>query len=113
LTRNVEQTNFLNRGISRYFGEHNMINSLRTWFGQVTTGHGTMILAGTLLSVLAGSTTWGVAAPFLVAGVIGVIWPESSTLQLAGQTVATDVMGMLTAYNNRAATPPAAAKPVV
>jgi hypothetical protein len=86
-------------------------NSLKTWFGEVTTGHGVMILAGTLLSVLSGGMNWTGAAPLLVAGVIGLIWPENAALQAAGQTVATDVAGVVKAYNNKGATPPSPPSP--
>lgn len=82
-----------------------MLNSLRSWLGEVTTGHGMMILSGTLLSVLSGHLTWAGAAPLLTAGVIGLIWPENTTLQTAGQTIATDVEGAIAAYNHKAATP--------
>jgi hypothetical protein len=85
-----------------------MLNSLKTWFGEVTTGHGAMVLSGTLLAVLSGGMTWAGAAPLLVAGVIGLIWPENNALQAAGQAVATDVAGLVTAYNNKGATPPSA-----
>jgi hypothetical protein len=82
-----------------------VINSLTSWFGQVTTGHGVMVLAGTLLSVMSGATSWSGAAPFLAAGVIGLVWPENTALQTAGGTAATDVMGIVGAYNNKG-TPP-------
>ncbi len=83
-----------------------MLNSLKTWLGEVTTGHGVMIISGTLLSVLSGGMTWAGAAPLLAAGVIGLIWPENAALQAAGQAVATDVTGIVSAYNNKSATPP-------
>ncbi len=83
-----------------------MLNSLKTWFGAVTTGHGVMILSGTILAVFSGSMTWTGAAPLLVAGVIGLIWPENTALQTAGQTVATDVTGIVTAYNNKGTATP-------
>jgi hypothetical protein len=82
-----------------------MPNSLKTWFGEVTTGHGAMVLSGSLLAVFSGGMTWAGAAPLLVAGVIGLIWPENNALQTAGQTVATDVAGVVTAYNNKGVTP--------
>lgn len=88
-----------------------MLNSLKTWFGEVTTGHGVMILSGTLLSVLSGSMTWAGAAPLLVAGAIGLVWPENTALQAAGQAAATDVVGIVTAYNNQGATPPSPPSP--
>jgi hypothetical protein len=78
-----------------------MLNSLRTWFGEVTTGHGVMILSGTILSVLSGGMTWAGAAPLLAAGVIGLIWPENTALQTAGQAIASDGVGAVTAYNNK------------
>ena len=82
-----------------------MLNSLKSWLGEVTTGHGVMVLSGTLLSVLSGTMTWATAAPLLTAGVIGLIWPENTALQAAGQAVATDVAGAVAAYNNKGATP--------
>jgi hypothetical protein len=83
-----------------------MLNSLKTWFGEVTTGHGVMVLSGTILSVLSGGMTWAGAAPLLAAGVIGLIWPENTSLQTAGQAVATDLVGVVSAYdNNKSATP--------
>jgi hypothetical protein len=89
-----------------------MHNSLRARFGEVTTGHGVMVLSGTLLAVLSGGMTWAGAAPLLAAGVIGLVWPENTPLQAAGQAVATDVVGVVTAYNNRPASPPSPATPV-
>jgi hypothetical protein len=83
-----------------------MLNLLKTWLGEVTTGHGVMIISGTLLSVLSGGMTWAGAAPLLVAGLIGLVWPENTALQTAGQAVATDVEGAVTAYNNRGTASP-------
>ncbi|HEX3993606.1 MAG TPA: hypothetical protein VHX39_20750 [Acetobacteraceae bacterium] len=65
-----------------------------------------MVLSGTLLSVLFGGMTWAGAAPLLVAGMIGLIWPENAALQAAGQAVATDVAGVVTAYINKGTTTP-------
>jgi hypothetical protein len=78
-------------------------NSLKSWVGQVTTGHGVMILGSTLLAALSGSVNWATAAPLMMAGVIGLIWPENTALRAAGQTVATDIAGLVTAYDNKAA----------
>jgi hypothetical protein len=83
-----------------------VLNSLKTWFGEVTTGHGVMILSGTLLSVLSGGMTWAGAAPLLAAGVIGLIWPENTTLQTAGKADATDLVGVVSAYDRNKALPP-------
>jgi hypothetical protein len=90
-----------------------MINSLKSWLGQVTTGHGFMILAGTLLSVMSGAITWAGAAPLLAAGVVGLVWPENSGLQTAAQTTATDIAGLVNAYTNKGAAAAAGAKPPV
>jgi hypothetical protein len=76
-------------------------NTIKTWFGEVTTGHGFMIIAGALLSVVSGATTWAAAAPFLAAGVVGLLWPENTALQTAAQAAITDLAGMLSAYNNK------------
>jgi hypothetical protein len=94
------------RHIYTYFGEHIMLNSLKTWAGEVTTGHGVMVLSGTLLGILSGQIPWSGAAPLMAAGVIGLIWPENAALQAAGQTVATEAAGLVTAYNNEGTTPP-------
>jgi hypothetical protein len=75
-------------------------NSLTVWFGQVTTGHGFMIIGGTLLAVLGGTTSWAAAAPMLAAGVVGLFWPENTALRTAAQATATDVSTMLAAYNS-------------
>jgi hypothetical protein len=106
LTRFDDPTNFLSpRQIRVLHGEKHLINSLKTWFAQVTTGHGFMIIGSTLLGVLSGSVSWPVAAPLLVAGAIGLAWPENMALQSASQAAATDVAKMLDAYKNRG-TPP-------
>ena len=45
--------------------------SFSEWIGEVTTGHGAMIIGPTLLAVSSGTMTWPTAVPFLVAGVVG------------------------------------------
>ena len=79
---------------------------LTAWSGQVTTGHGFMIIAGTLFSVFTGSVTWTSAAPLLVAAVVGLVWPENTALQTAARATVTDVENVVAAYNNEA-NPPA------
>src|SRR5882762_5555618 len=102
LTRFGDPTNFRPpRQIRVLHGEKHLINSLKTWVAQVTTGHGFMIIAPTLLGVLSGSVSWPVAAPLLVAGAIGLVWPENTALQSASQAAAADVVKMLDAYKNR------------
>ena len=75
--------------------------SIKSWLGQVTTGHGVMILAPTLLSVLSGTTSWSTAAPLLVAGAVGLAWPENTALQSASRSTAENVANMVSAYQNQ------------
>lgn len=62
-----------------------------TWIGQVTTGHGFMVLVPTLLAALSGTMSWTVAFPLLVAGAVGLVWPENAGLKEAAQTAAADL----------------------
>ena len=71
---------------------------LSTWIGQVTTGHGAMILGPALLAAASGTIDWKTAVPFLAAGVIGLLWPENTPMQGAARTVASDVEALITAY---------------
>jgi hypothetical protein len=72
--------------------------SFSDWLGEVTTGHGAMILGPILLAVSSGTMDWPTAMPFLAAGVIGLLWPENTALKTAAQTAATDVEALITAY---------------
>lgn len=63
-----------------------MLPSIRAWYGQVTTGAGCMLLAPTLLALLAHQVTLQQAAPALLAGVVGLIWPENKALMRAVQS---------------------------
>lgn len=72
--------------------------NLNTWIGQVTTGHGAMILGPTLFAAATGSMSWQTAAPFVAAGVIGLLWPENVPAQNAARTVADDVEALIAAY---------------
>ena len=83
-----------------------MLDTLKSWAGQVTTGHGVMVLSGVLLSVLSGSMSWISAAPLLVAGVIGLIWPENAAPQTSGQAMAVDVAAIVSAFNHKDVPPP-------
>ena len=85
-----------------------MGSSFKAWLGQVTTGHGFMILTPTLLAALSGQLPWSAAAPLLMAGAIGLAWPENTALQAAGQSLASDVASLVNAYAN-----PGSAKPPV
>ena len=115
LTRNRDLTNFhasreptpviTRRTRTHHHGYIDLNNSLRTWFGEVTTGHGFMIIGSTLLAALSGSMTWATAAPLLVAGGIGLIWPENTALQSATRAAAADVTSMVSAYMNTAVPP--------
>lgn len=72
--------------------------NVNSWLGQVTTGHGAMILGPTLLAAASGTITWSTAVPLLAAGVVGLLWPENTALQTATRTVATDVEALIAAY---------------
>jgi hypothetical protein len=72
--------------------------SLSTWIGEVTTGHGAMILGPTLLAAASGTMSWSTAVPFLAAGITGLLWPENTALKGAVQTTATDVEAVVAAY---------------
>ena len=72
--------------------------SFSDWLGEVTTGHGAMIIGPTLLAVSSGTMDWPTAMPFLAAGVVGLLWPENTALKTAAQTAATDVEALITAY---------------
>jgi hypothetical protein len=72
--------------------------NLKTWIGQVTTGHGAMILGSTLVAASSGTMTWSTAVPFLAAGIIGMLWPENAPLKDVTQKVATDVEALIVAY---------------
>ena len=58
----------------------------RDWMRVVTTGHGAMIIAPTLLAVASNAMTWDVAMPLLAAGAIGLIWPEHQKTAPAKET---------------------------
>ena len=89
-----------------------MNTSLQTWTGQVTTGHGAMILAPTLLAITSGTIGWEAAIPLLFAGVIGLLWPENTAAAAAGQSLGSDVEALIAAYRtglSHAGADPAAA----
>ncbi|HVC63584.1 MAG TPA: hypothetical protein VND19_24860 [Acetobacteraceae bacterium] len=72
--------------------------SLGTWIGEVTTGHGAMILGPTLLAASSGTMSWPTAVPLLAAGVIGLLWPENTALERAAMTTAIDIEALIVAY---------------
>ena len=75
-----------------------MHTNTKTWIGQVTTGHGFMVLAPTLIAALSGTMNWTVAAPLLLAGVVGLAWPENRALKDATQTAAADLEAVYARY---------------
>ncbi len=83
-------------------GEQILNKSLMNWLGQVTTGHGVMVLAPTLLAVLAGTLSWHDATPLLVAGAIGLLWPENTALKADAGVLAADVADMVAAGLSKA-----------
>lgn len=112
MTRTLQPDELPTSRVARIiFGEQTLNKSLKPWLGEVTTGHGVAILASTLLAVLSGTTTWAAAAPFLLAGVIGLIWPENTAPPSVAQAAAADVTGAVTAYNGESPTPSPAPKP--
>ena len=85
---------------------------LKSWLGEVTTCHGVAVLASTLLAALSGTTTWDGAAPFLTAGVIGLIWPEATPTQTPAQPVAGHMTDAVTTHDGETTTPAPEPKPV-
>jgi hypothetical protein len=77
-------------------------NSNNTWIGQVTTGHGFMVLAPTVLAVLSGTMSWENAIPLLVASAVGLLWPENAQMADAAKTAATDLEKIYAAYRDNA-----------
>ena len=73
----------------------------KIWIGQVTTGHGFMVLAPTFLAMLSGTMTWNVAFPLLAAAIVGLVWPENTGLKDAAQTVAADLEKVYAQYQSR------------
>ena len=71
-----------------------MNQTLKTWIGQVTTGQGVMVIVPTLCAALSGAMDWAIAAPLLLAGVVGLLWPENIALKAAAQTAMTDMMNV-------------------
>jgi hypothetical protein len=80
--------------------------NLKHWIGQVTTGHGFMILAPTLMALASGTMNWETAVPLLLAGVVGLLWPENAPLKAAVQAAATDLETIVEAYGGAAVTAP-------
>lgn len=72
--------------------------SNNNWIGQVTTGHGFMVLAPTLVAAFSGTMSWHTALPLIVAGIVGLIWPENAGLKTTAQTAATDLMDVYAQY---------------
>jgi uncharacterized membrane protein YfcA len=62
--------------------------NLKNWLGQSTTGAGIATLLGALAAIASGSITWQQALPIAIGGVIGVIWPESTTPKIQAQQAA-------------------------
>jgi hypothetical protein len=86
-------------------------NSLKPWLGKVTTGHGIAVLASTLLAVMSGTATWAGAAPFLLAGVIGLIWPEAAPLLTPALPFPGHVTDIVTTHHDETTTPEPEPKP--
>jgi hypothetical protein len=65
---------------------------VKAWLRQVTTGHGFMMLAGAGVALLAGTISWQAALPVMIAGLVGLIWPEDAALQTGARQAATDII---------------------
>ena len=74
------------------------MNALSNWLGQVTTGHGAMILGPTLLAAFTGQMTWLQALPLIVAGIVGLLWPENTGLKTASQNATVAMEGVATTF---------------
>lgn len=82
-----------------FFHQEQVVDfNLDSWVGQVTTGHGAMILGPTMLAAASGTINWQTAVPFLAAGVIGLLWPENVPMQTAARTAANDAETLIAAY---------------
>ena len=93
--------------------------STKNWVGQVTTGHGFMVLAPTLLAILSGAMSWQTALPLVIAGLVGLAWPENGPLKDAAQSLTTDMEAVFARYQRdtiaaaaNAPTPPDPRPPV-
>ena len=70
-------------------------DAFKVWFGQATTGAGIAGILGTLSAVAAGQLTLQHAAPLLVAGVVGLVWPENKAVQQQASTFTQDLIGLV------------------
>jgi hypothetical protein len=68
------------------------MTDLKTWFGQVTTGHGATAIGSALLGVATGTLSWQTAIPLLAGGIILLLWPENSNLATQVQAIATSAV---------------------
>lgn len=68
------------------------MNALKAWYSQVTTGGGAMAIAGALLAVISHQMTWEQAAPLVVGGLVGLIWPENKKLVSAAEAATTQAV---------------------
>ncbi len=69
------------------------------WFGQATTGAGFATLLGAASSIASGTVSWQHALPLIVGGVVGLVWPENTSLQTAVGGAASSVESILSALH--------------
>lgn len=69
--------------------------TLKTWFGQVTTGIGALIGAPVVIALMTHQITLDQAVPGIVAAVMGMIWPENKQLAGSAQTLAADAVVLI------------------
>ncbi|MGE0224207.1 MAG: hypothetical protein AB7F35_07340 [Acetobacteraceae bacterium] len=89
------------------------------WMKQVTTGHGAMIIGPTLVAVASGTMPWDVAVPLLLAGLVGLLWPEGSRALWSASAEPLGVEAIISAYRlgmehaAASAPPPKPARPTL
>jgi hypothetical protein len=69
-----------------------MENSLKSLWGQVTTGHGAAAIMGVLTAVYTGQMSWPTAIPTLIGAAFLVAYPENAPASAAAAKVATDLV---------------------
>ena len=73
---------------------------IRSWLGQVTTGGGIAALLGTVSALAAGQLSPQQAIPVLVAGAVGLIWPENTGAQTTAASAAVGAETLVAAYRS-------------
>lgn len=72
--------------------------TIKTWFGQSTTGVGIATLLASLGAILSGGITLEQAVPLVIGGLAGVIWPENAQLSITAEQAAKNIEHIFAAY---------------